>query len=185
MTTSSKTRTRRLDSDGGFTLIEVMVAIVILTVGLLSLAQMMVLATNSNTLSGRMTSSSALAKEQLERLKATPFYSNPVARTRSAALVDGGFTQRSRRRIRCLLRSGRAPHGCRHRHVRSAVAGTDRAHGAPAGDGAHSSALSAGIGRPGSIRHHRRSEFHHVPHRERRVSASRSPEIRNEREPRG
>ena len=90
MMTSSKTRARRLDSDGGFTLIEVMVAIVILSVGLLSLAQMMVLATNSNTLSGRMTSSSALAKEQLERLKATPFYSNPVARTRSAALVDGG-----------------------------------------------------------------------------------------------
>ena len=74
----------------GFTLIEVMVAIVILTVGLLSLAQMMVLATNSNTLSGRMTSSSALAKEQLERLKATPFYSDPASRTRDPALTDGG-----------------------------------------------------------------------------------------------
>ncbi|MGH9335656.1 MAG: type IV pilus modification PilV family protein, partial [Vicinamibacteria bacterium] len=60
----------------GFTLIEVMVAIVILTVGLLSLAQMMVLATKANALSGRMTSSSALAKEQLERLKAAPFYTD-------------------------------------------------------------------------------------------------------------
>lgn len=74
----------------GFTLIEVMVAIVILTVGLLSLAQMMVLATHSNTLSGRMTSSSALAKEQLERLKATPFYADPLTRTRNPALADGG-----------------------------------------------------------------------------------------------
>ena len=74
----------------GFTLIEVMVAIVILTVGLLSLAQMMVLATSSNTLSGRMTSASALAREQLERLKATPFYTDPRSRTRDPALTDGG-----------------------------------------------------------------------------------------------
>jgi prepilin-type N-terminal cleavage/methylation domain-containing protein len=74
----------------GFSLVEVMVAIVILTVGLLTLAQMMVLATHSNTLSGRMTSSSALAKEQLERLKATPFYVDPLTKTRNPALVDGG-----------------------------------------------------------------------------------------------
>lgn len=82
--------TRRFQSEGGFTLIEVMVAIVILTVGLLSLAQMMVLATNSNTLSGRMTSASALAKEQLERLKAAPFFTDPTSFTRNPALADGG-----------------------------------------------------------------------------------------------
>jgi prepilin-type N-terminal cleavage/methylation domain-containing protein len=80
----------RLSGERGFTLIEVMVAIVILTVGLLSLAQMMVLATNSNSLSGRMTSASALAKEQLERLKAAPFYTDPVTRTRNPILQDGG-----------------------------------------------------------------------------------------------
>jgi prepilin-type N-terminal cleavage/methylation domain-containing protein len=78
----------------GFTLIEVMVAIVILTVGLLSLAQMMVLATNSNTLSGRMTSSSALAREQLERLRAAPFYTDPFTRARNPALADGGGLDR-------------------------------------------------------------------------------------------
>ncbi len=47
--------TRRHD-ERGFSLIEVMIAMVILTVGLLSLAQMMVLATKSNALSGRMNS---------------------------------------------------------------------------------------------------------------------------------
>lgn len=81
---------RNQRNDDGFSLIEVMVAIVILTVGLLSLAQMMVLATNSNTLSGRMTSCSALAKEQLERLKSAPFYTNPAALIRNPILAAGG-----------------------------------------------------------------------------------------------
>jgi prepilin-type N-terminal cleavage/methylation domain-containing protein len=81
-------RTKR--NDEGFSLIEVMVAIVILTVGLLSLAQMMVVATNSNSLSGRMTSCSALAKEQLERLKSAPFYTNPAALVRNPMLTAGG-----------------------------------------------------------------------------------------------
>ena len=81
-------RTRRADE--GFSLIEVMVAIMILTVGLLSLAQMMVVATNSNSLSGRMTSCSALAKEQLERIKAAPFYTDPAALLRNPILAAGG-----------------------------------------------------------------------------------------------
>lgn len=81
---------RAHENEAGFTLIEVLVSIVILTVGLLSLAQMMVLATSSNTLSGRMTSSAALAKEQLERLKAAPFYDDPRAQTRNPMLADGG-----------------------------------------------------------------------------------------------
>ncbi len=86
MTTTAK----RASNEDGFSLIEVLIAIVILTVGLLSLAQMMVLATNANTLSGRMTSCSAVAKERLERLKAVPFYSNPAGRVRNALLVAGG-----------------------------------------------------------------------------------------------
>jgi prepilin-type N-terminal cleavage/methylation domain-containing protein len=71
------TKMRRED-ERGFSLVEVMIAILILTVGLLSLAQMMLVATNSNALSGRMTASAALAKEQLELLKAAPFYTNPA-----------------------------------------------------------------------------------------------------------
>jgi prepilin-type N-terminal cleavage/methylation domain-containing protein len=81
--------------DSGFSLIEVMVAIVILTVGLLTLAQTMVIATRSNDLSGRMTSCAALAKEQMERLKAAPFYTDPVAQLRNPVLASGGDTQNS------------------------------------------------------------------------------------------
>jgi prepilin-type N-terminal cleavage/methylation domain-containing protein len=84
---------RNPGNQDGFSLIEVMVAIVILTVGLLSLAQMMVLATNSNTLSGRMTSCSAIAKEQLERLKAAPFYTDPAALLRNPVLAAGTGSQ--------------------------------------------------------------------------------------------
>jgi hypothetical protein len=40
---------------------------------------MMLIATNANALSGRMTASAALSKEQLELLKAAPFYTNPAA----------------------------------------------------------------------------------------------------------
>ncbi len=64
--------------ESGFSLVEVMIAILILMVGLLSLAQMMALATNANAISGRMTATAALAKEQLELLKAAPFYTNPA-----------------------------------------------------------------------------------------------------------
>jgi type IV pilus modification protein PilV len=84
----SALRTR--NKDQGFSLIEVMVAMMILTVGLLSLAQMMVVATQSNSLSGRMTSCSALAKEQLERIKAAPFYTDPAALLRNPILAAGG-----------------------------------------------------------------------------------------------
>lgn len=89
MTTAIERKVNAARDERGFSLIEVMVAIVILTVGLLSLAQMMVLSTNANTLSGRMTSCSALGKEQLERLKAAPFFT--VAPTvRNPLLVAGG-----------------------------------------------------------------------------------------------
>ncbi len=80
-------------SRDGFSLIEVMIAIVILTVGLLSLAQMMVVATNANALAGRMTASAGLAKQQLELLKAAPFYTNPANPSVAAMnplLLSGG-----------------------------------------------------------------------------------------------
>lgn len=74
----------------GFSLIEVMLAIILLVVGLVSLAQMIVVATNSNALSGRVTSSAALAKEQLELLKAAPYYVSVAAKQINPLLTPGG-----------------------------------------------------------------------------------------------
>jgi len=74
----------------GFSLVEVLIAMVILTVGLVALAQLMVLATSSNALSGHKTSTAAIAKERLELLKSAPFYSNPAGFIRNPALTDGG-----------------------------------------------------------------------------------------------
>ncbi len=85
-----RTLNRRVERDKGFSLVEVMVAMVILAVGLLSLAQMMVVATNANALSGRMTACAALAKEQLELLRAVPFYIDVQNKVRDDRLADGG-----------------------------------------------------------------------------------------------
>jgi prepilin-type N-terminal cleavage/methylation domain-containing protein len=79
-------------SEGGFSLIEVLIAVVILVVGLVYLAQLMVLATNSNALSGYKTSTAAIAKERLELLKSVPFYSDPQGLVRNIVLLDGGST---------------------------------------------------------------------------------------------
>lgn len=82
----------RMRGARGFSLVEVMVATVILTVGLLAIAQLMMVATAQNYLSGRITSSAAIAKERLERLKASPFYTDVENRTINGDLKPGGST---------------------------------------------------------------------------------------------
>ena len=57
----------------GFTLIEVMIALVILAVGLLALGTMQIVSIRSNAFSSEMTYSTLLAQQQLEILKNLPF----------------------------------------------------------------------------------------------------------------
>lgn len=57
----------------GFTLIEVMVAIVILTVGILTLFTMHVTAINANMLANRITTSSTWAGDRIETLLSRPY----------------------------------------------------------------------------------------------------------------
>jgi type IV pilus modification protein PilV len=74
----------------GFSLIEVLIAVLILTVGLLALAQLMLVATRANSISSHVTSTSALAKERMERLKAEPFYTNAESLVANDKLKAGG-----------------------------------------------------------------------------------------------
>lgn len=78
--------TRRTDGDGrrwdgpatgdepsrGFSLVEVLVALVVLTAGALTVAASMVVATSANTHAGELSRASALASQRLEEIKATP-----------------------------------------------------------------------------------------------------------------
>jgi len=66
----------------GFTLIEVMIAIVILTIGLLALVSVTVMVIKGNSLNRGITTATTLANEQLETLKNTPF----------SSIVPDGYT---------------------------------------------------------------------------------------------
>lgn len=57
----------------GFTLIEVMIALVILAAGLLALATMQIVSIRSNAFSSEMTYSTMLAQQQLENLRNLPY----------------------------------------------------------------------------------------------------------------
>ncbi len=57
----------------GFTLLEVMIALVILAVGLLGLAALQLVAVKSNAFSSEMTYATMIAQQQAEALKSLPF----------------------------------------------------------------------------------------------------------------
>jgi prepilin-type N-terminal cleavage/methylation domain-containing protein len=57
----------------GFTLIEVMVALVILAISLLALAGLMVTTTKNNSFGGHMTEAATFAQDKLEQLRAAPW----------------------------------------------------------------------------------------------------------------
>ena len=58
---------------GGFTLIEMVVALFILSFALLALAGLMVTTTRNNSVGGHMTEAATLAQDRLEEFRATPF----------------------------------------------------------------------------------------------------------------
>jgi Tfp pilus assembly protein PilV len=74
----SPAETKRRD-DAGFTLIEALIAVVILEVGLIAIANLFLVATNSNQIALYTTVATAEANETLERLTAVPFVNLPTA----------------------------------------------------------------------------------------------------------
>jgi prepilin-type N-terminal cleavage/methylation domain-containing protein len=65
--------TRARNPEAGFTLVEALVAIVVLAVGLMAVSNLFVIAINSNVVANRGTAAAAIASQQLEQLKKVPF----------------------------------------------------------------------------------------------------------------
>ena len=59
--------------ESGFTLVEAMVAIVVLLVGVASVANLMVVAASSNTVANQATAAATVASQEIERLTAIRF----------------------------------------------------------------------------------------------------------------
>jgi len=66
-------RANKMNGQSGFTLIEVMIAMVVLAVGLLALGTMQIVSIRANAFSSEMTYSTMLAQQQLETLKNLSF----------------------------------------------------------------------------------------------------------------
>lgn len=82
--------------ESGFTLVEALTAIVILVFGLVAVTNLLIVAGNSSQVANAGTAAAAMATEQMEILKATPFLNlvaspSGVARTELTADTAGYF----------------------------------------------------------------------------------------------
>jgi hypothetical protein len=73
--------------EAGFTLVEAMIAIVILVFGLMAITNLMIVSASSNTVANHMTAATGEANEVMERLKAIPFTQLTVG---GSLTSDGG-----------------------------------------------------------------------------------------------
>jgi type IV pilus assembly protein PilV len=71
----------KIDNNKGFTLIEVLVAMVILTVGLLGTAALIIGIINSNKLSNRISTATVLAQDKMEDIKRLGYSGMPTSDT--------------------------------------------------------------------------------------------------------
>jgi len=77
----------------GFTLIEVLVALVILSICLLGMAGLMTTTTKNNSYGGHLTEAATFAQDKLEQLRATPFGMIPLnASTTDKPVGSTGIT---------------------------------------------------------------------------------------------
>jgi type IV pilus assembly protein PilV len=77
----------------GFTLIEILVALVILSISLLALAGLMATTTRNNAGGGHLTEAATFAQDTLERLRVSPLSSIPVnVDTADSAVGSTGIT---------------------------------------------------------------------------------------------
>ena len=78
---------QRISNRGGFTLVEVLVALTIFAIGLLAIASMQITAIQTNSSANSVTATTALAEGVLEEFMALP-PSDPLLNTNQATFVD-------------------------------------------------------------------------------------------------
>jgi type II secretory pathway pseudopilin PulG len=81
--------------EAGFTLVEALVAMVVLSFGLIAVTNLMLVAASSNTVANQATAAATVASQRLEILKQIPFGTAPFdAGTVGGVTADmAGFTQ--------------------------------------------------------------------------------------------
>jgi type IV pilus assembly protein PilV len=62
-----------ISTEEGFTLIEIMIALVVMSIGLTALAAVQISAIRGNAFSKRMTTAVSIADEKIEQLKSSPY----------------------------------------------------------------------------------------------------------------
>ena len=77
----------------GFTLIEIMITLVILSIGLLSLVGLQVSAIKGNTNSKRMTTAVSIAEKKIEQIKNSPYDNIQSESTQQVSEGGINFTQ--------------------------------------------------------------------------------------------
>ena len=83
--------TRRTQREAGVSFIDVMLALVVLTIGVLALADLQTAASNGSIASKRIMSAMTVAEQKLEAIKNTP-YANIVAEPATPVTAADGLT---------------------------------------------------------------------------------------------
>ncbi|PYQ04470.1 MAG: hypothetical protein DMF82_10555 [Acidobacteria bacterium] len=78
-------------SQAGFTLVEALVAIVILVFGLIAITNLMLVAASSNSVANQATAAATIAAQRLEQLKAIPWGDARLAAGGNVTSDVGGF----------------------------------------------------------------------------------------------
>ena len=84
-------RTHRLNDSSGFTLIEVLIAIAIFSIGLMAIGALQARTLMDTGNVARKTEAWALIEQQAELLKQMPFYQDVATRNHPPALAAGDF----------------------------------------------------------------------------------------------
>lgn len=91
--TNDKARLGKLRNSEGFTLIEVLIAISILSIGLLAIGSMQTASIRGNSFASRVTDGATIASDRLEKLMALPYtHSELTAGTHTETDASRGYT---------------------------------------------------------------------------------------------